>query len=156
MARFIAIRSYTAPRCLTRICDVSLTRISGSRGRLAGVEGYVESAACGLVAALLIDDVYNNRIPNLPPETTALSSLIRHLSVQRSDFQPTNVTYALFPPLEASKVRLKRAERCGAMAERALDSLRTWWSLRIGCTPASSNELGDGAIRQEPSCKRDM
>ncbi len=99
-------------------------------GQITGVEGYVESAACGLVAALLIDDVYNDRMPSPLPDTTAIGSLIRHLSVERRDFQPTNVTYALFPPLEPSKSRRNRAERCKAMAERALNSLRVWWSQR--------------------------
>ncbi len=113
-------------------------------GQITGVEGYVESSACGLIAALLIDDVYNNRTPNLPPETTALGSLMRYLSVPRPDFQPTNVTFALFPPLDESSTRRKRAERNEAMAARAIDALKLWWNQRAnfpvtGVFPAQGN-----------------
>jgi methylenetetrahydrofolate--tRNA-(uracil-5-)-methyltransferase len=99
-------------------------------GQLTGVEGYVESAACGLVVALLIDDVHNGREPQLPPETTALGCLIRYLSVPRKNFQPTNVTFALFPPVESKPGRRHRAERSDAMAERALKDLAEWWQVR--------------------------
>jgi len=99
-------------------------------GQITGVEGYVESAACGLIVALLMDDIYNGRQASLPPETTALGSLLRHVSTVRRDFQPSNVTFALFPPLESSKGKRNRAERCEAMAERALDALNNWWQQR--------------------------
>jgi methylenetetrahydrofolate--tRNA-(uracil-5-)-methyltransferase len=111
-------------------------------GQITGVEGYVESAACGLIAAFLIDDVYNNRTPNLPPETTALGSLIRYLSVPRRDFQPTNVTFSLFPPLDASSTRRKRAERNEAMAARALESLKLWWEQRANFPVAGVSNQG--------------
>jgi methylenetetrahydrofolate--tRNA-(uracil-5-)-methyltransferase len=101
-------------------------------GQITGVEGYVESAACGLLVALLIDDVYNNRSPRLPPETTALGSLARYLSASRADFQPTNITFALFPALAPSERKRSRAERSEAMATRALDTLRLWWLQRRG------------------------
>ena len=101
-------------------------------GQITGVEGYVESAACGLLVALLIDDVYNNRSPCLPPETTALGSLARYLSTSRADFQPTNITFALFPALAPSERKRSRSERSEAMATRALDTLRLWWLQRRG------------------------
>lgn len=101
-------------------------------GQITGVEGYVESAACGLLVALLIDDVYNNRKPSLPPETTALGSLARYLSTGRADFQPTNITFALFPALAPSERKRSRVERNEAMVTRALDTLRSWWLQRLG------------------------
>jgi methylenetetrahydrofolate--tRNA-(uracil-5-)-methyltransferase len=99
-------------------------------GQITGVEGYVESAASGLVAALLMDDVYNHRPPSTLPDTTAIGSLIRYLCTEHKCFQPTNVTHALFPPLEITKRKRSRAERGEAIAERALDSLQSWWSHR--------------------------
>jgi len=99
-------------------------------GQITGVEGYVESAASGLVVALLMEDVYRGREPQLPPETTALGSLLRYLSVPRDNFQPTNVTFALFPPVETKPGRRHRAERSEAMAERALYDLKQWWHAR--------------------------
>jgi len=111
-------------------------------GQITGVEGYVESSACGLIAALLIDDFYNNRALNLPPDTTALGSLIRYLGVPRRDFQPTNVTFALFPPLESSSNRRKRAERSEAMAARAIDALQSWWNQRADFPGAGASAQG--------------
>lgn len=116
-------------------------------GQLTGVEGYVESAACGLAVALSMDDVYNGRAPRLPPDTTALGSLMRYLSVPQKNFQPTNVTFALFPPVESKHGRRHRSERSDAMAERALRDLETWWSER-------SHQLGNGPVGEEPSLER--
>ena len=99
-------------------------------GQLTGVEGYVESAACGLAAALLMDDVYSGREPQLPPETTALGCLIRYLATPQKHFQPTNVTFALFPPIESKPGRRHRSERSEAMAERSLQDLSHWWKVR--------------------------
>jgi len=90
------------------------------------VEGYVESAACGLAVAFLMDDVYNGREPTLPPETTALGSMLRYLSIAQKNFQPTNVTFSLFPPIDAKPGRRNRAQRSEAMSERALHDLDQW------------------------------
>jgi methylenetetrahydrofolate--tRNA-(uracil-5-)-methyltransferase len=99
-------------------------------GQITGVEGYVESAACGLVASLLIDDVHNQRTPELPPADTALGSLMRHLSTPQDRFQPSNVVFAQFPPLPASPRKRSREERNQAMAQRALESLASWLESR--------------------------
>ena len=122
-------------------------------GQITGVEGYVESAACGLIVALLIDDVYNERQVNPPPEETALGSLLRDLFTERRDFQPTNVTFALLPPIESSGGRYKRAERSEAMAARALETLDTWWQNRRA---TESDEFGYRAVGQEPGLERDL
>jgi methylenetetrahydrofolate--tRNA-(uracil-5-)-methyltransferase len=103
-------------------------------GQITGVEGYVESAASGLVAALLIDDVYNGRAPNLPPATTALGSLMRHLSTPQERFQPSNVIFAQFPPLPAAARKRSREERNQAMAARSLENLLPWLEARRSCS----------------------
>jgi methylenetetrahydrofolate--tRNA-(uracil-5-)-methyltransferase len=99
-------------------------------GQITGVEGYVESAACGLAVALLLDDVSKRRPPNLPPATTALGSLLRHLSASGAPFQPSNVIFAQFPPLPDAPRKRSRAERNEAMSERALSNLSIWWHER--------------------------
>jgi len=61
-----------------------------------------------------------------PPATTALGALLAHLADSNPEnFQPMNVNYGLFPPLEGRK--MKRADRRLAMAERALEDLSPWW-----------------------------
>ena len=93
-------------------------------GQVTGVEGYVESAACGLVCALGLARELRGAPADPPPETTALGALRGHLLRARDDFQPSNVTWAMFPPLDNR--RLRKRERYEAMAERALTDLGPW------------------------------
>jgi methylenetetrahydrofolate--tRNA-(uracil-5-)-methyltransferase len=111
--------------------DLSLRARPGVHlaGQITGVEGYVESAACGLVVARLLADRAHGRPQRLPPETTALGALVRYPLTPREDFQPSNVLWSMFPPLD-EKVRGKRAARKRArhemLAERALADLGPW------------------------------
>jgi methylenetetrahydrofolate--tRNA-(uracil-5-)-methyltransferase len=92
-------------------------------GQIVGVEGYLESTAMGLVAALNAAALLKGRaFPEWPPET-AIGALVSHLSEERPHgrFQPMNVNLGLFPPL-AEKIR-KRTERCQRYAERAESAL---------------------------------
>lgn len=94
-------------------------------GQVAGVEGYVESAAAGLLAGINAARLVTGVEPVTPPETTAHGALIRHLT--QSDpkhFQPSNVNHGLFVPLE-EHVRDKE-RRKAMMAERALEALDAW------------------------------
>ncbi len=96
-------------------------------GQLSGVEGYVESAACGLLAGLFVAGEQRGHKVPAPPAVTALGALLNHLQTADADnFQPMNVNYGLFPPLEGRK--MKRADRRLAMAARALDALPDWWT----------------------------
>lgn len=101
-------------------------------GQITGVEGYVESAACGLAVALLMSDEQQGRTLELPPATTALGGLLRHLATEQKHFQPTNVTFALIPPVEHEGKKLKKEHRGELMAERALRDLESYWSARRG------------------------
>lgn len=95
-------------------------------GQLTGVEGYVESAACGLVLGVRLAHRAAGREAPPPPPTTALGGLLGHLADRdKLPFQPTNVTWSLLPPLEGPKRRGRR-ERRQAMAERALRDLDPW------------------------------
>lgn len=101
-------------------------------GQITGVEGYLESAACGLVAALLISDERQGRALELPPPTTSIGGLLRYLVAEQKHFQPTNVTFALLPPVEHEGKKLKKERRGELMAERALCDLESFWSVRRG------------------------
>jgi methylenetetrahydrofolate--tRNA-(uracil-5-)-methyltransferase len=99
-------------------------------GQMSGVEGYVESAASGLLAGLGAFLRAQGREPAAAPETTALGALGRYIA--RSDpahYQPTNIAFGLLPDLP-QRVRDK-ARRREALAQRALQSLRDF-ETRIG------------------------
>ncbi|MGE3624008.1 MAG: methylenetetrahydrofolate--tRNA-(uracil(54)-C(5))-methyltransferase (FADH(2)-oxidizing) TrmFO, partial [Bdellovibrionales bacterium] len=68
-------------------------------GQITGVEGYIESAAIGLLAGLFSTAENNNRTVNAPPRTTALGALLAHITgnAEAETFQPMNVNFGLFP-----------------------------------------------------------
>lgn len=94
-------------------------------GQITGVEGYVESAAMGLVTGRLAAAERLGRAPVTPPPTTALGALVAHITggAAADSFQPMNVNFGLFPPL-AGKV--KKKDRKPAMSARALNDLAAW------------------------------
>ncbi len=91
-------------------------------GQITGVEGYLESAASGLVAGINAALVAGGRAPVVFPAQTALGALCKHVGCsESSDFQPMNVNWGLFPPLE-QRIKSKK-ERGAALAERAMLAL---------------------------------
>ena len=91
-------------------------------GQMAGVEGYVESAALGLLAGVFVAAKAAGGEAPLPPATTALGALLRHLrEANPRHFQPMNVNFGLFPPL--ADARAKRSERHARLSARALADL---------------------------------
>jgi methylenetetrahydrofolate--tRNA-(uracil-5-)-methyltransferase len=95
-------------------------------GQIAGVEGYVESAAAGFVCAVLLAQKLRGEAPAPPPPTTALGGICTHLSRPQPRYQPSNITWAHIPPLEGRDRRLKKRARYEAMAQRALADLAAW------------------------------
>jgi methylenetetrahydrofolate--tRNA-(uracil-5-)-methyltransferase len=101
-------------------------------GQISGVEGYVESAASGLLVARFILERLAGREPVLPPATTALGGLVAQLSRQPDDYQPSNITFSHLapyvpPPGPNGKVpRLAKRAKYEAVAERALADLAAW------------------------------
>ena len=94
-------------------------------GQITGVEGYLESAATGLLIALYLTLECRGEEPRPLPATTALGSLARHLTESKAKhFQPANINYGLFEPLEGG--RIKKRERRRVYAERAAAELRRW------------------------------
>ena len=115
-----------APTCLERTLQFKGRPELFFAGQITGVEGYVESAACGFLAGIFAARHLHGQTIPLPPPTTALGALLTHLSAaEAANFQPMNVNYGLFPPLEGRK--RKRSDRRLAMAERALEDLAPWW-----------------------------
>lgn len=94
-------------------------------GQITGVEGYVESAAIGLLAGRFAAAERLGRTPVPPPPTTALGALLGHITggALADSFQPMNVNFGLFPPLEG---QVKKAQRRPAMSARALDDVAAW------------------------------
>jgi methylenetetrahydrofolate--tRNA-(uracil-5-)-methyltransferase len=98
-------------------------------GQLAGVEGYVESAACGLWAGLSIAAELMDRELPLPPETTAHGALMRYLATPAKDFQPSNVIWAMVPALDNAPRGKK--DRKQALADRGLADLDEWMAQNL-------------------------
>ncbi len=94
-------------------------------GQLTGVEGYTESTATGILAAINLDRLVRGLAPVLPPPTTMLGALLRHLrEADPAHFQPMNANFGLLEelPVPPRDKALKRAQ----YAERALRTLEDW------------------------------
>jgi methylenetetrahydrofolate--tRNA-(uracil-5-)-methyltransferase len=103
-------------------------------GQISGVEGYVESAASGLIAGRNAAALVRGEPPSTPPRTTAIGALAYYVShADPRNYQPTNITFGIMPPpdpLAKSVTRiphaLQRSERKVATSERALAALGRW------------------------------
>src|SRR3954470_11422 len=115
-----------SPRLLDRELRLKAMPRLRFAGQITGVEGYVESAAIGLLAGRFAAAARQGREPAPPPITTALGALLRHITggAEAGTFQPMNVNFGLFPPLSPDPGR--HAERKPLMARRALADLALW------------------------------
>ncbi|MEO8557565.1 MAG: methylenetetrahydrofolate--tRNA-(uracil(54)-C(5))-methyltransferase (FADH(2)-oxidizing) TrmFO [Rhodospirillales bacterium] len=102
-------------------------------GQITGVEGYVESAAIGLLAGRFAAAEQRGQSMAAPPPTTALGALLAHITggADEKSFQPMNVNFGLFPALPdvnslGGKKGPRGKDRKQAMAQRALDDLARW------------------------------
>ena len=123
-------------------------------GQISGVEGYVESAASGLMAGRNAAARALNQPIRVPPRTTALGALAHYVShANPRHYQPTNITFGIMEPIDdrsmprmraADGRRMSRKEtRKLALSERALADLEQW--IEAGeTTPATSDELHTG------------
>ena len=93
-------------------------------GQMTGVEGYIESAATGLLAGINAANLFFGKAPVVPPPTTALGSLIGYISdPERQRFQPMNVNFGLIAPLS---VRLRGKAKKEMLSRRALADMAAW------------------------------
>lgn len=122
-------------------------------GQITGVEGYVESTASGLLVSWLVSDWLSERPLDIPPVTTMLGGLYRHVRGQlRADpeaaYSPSNVTWAMVPPLEK---RAPKAAKRELMAQRSLTDLEGWLRTRVTSgryvgAPATSRRSGAAVV----------
>jgi methylenetetrahydrofolate--tRNA-(uracil-5-)-methyltransferase len=128
-----------------KLLDTSLRLKADPRlrfaGQITGVEGYVESAAIGLIAGRFAAAERFGTSATPPPQTTALGALLAHITGGHlsedeggpRSFQPMNVNFGLFPPIAAqreAKRGPKGLDRKRALARRALVDLDVW----LGCS----------------------
>ena len=99
-------------------------------GQITGVEGYVESAAIGLIAGRFAAAERTGHLFTLPPITTALGAILNHITAgaDAETFQPMNVNFGLFPPLALAQAGRppKGRDRKAALSKRALVDLKAW------------------------------
>ncbi|MDZ4392388.1 methylenetetrahydrofolate--tRNA-(uracil(54)-C(5))-methyltransferase (FADH(2)-oxidizing) TrmFO [Cypionkella sp.] len=99
-------------------------------GQITGVEGYVESSAMGLLAGRMAAAELQGRTLPPPPPDTAMGALITHITggAEAKTFQPMNVNFGLFPPIDARGGRKGRKDRYKAYTDRAKESFTEWLS----------------------------
>jgi len=102
-------------------------------GQITGVEGYVESAAMGLLAGRLAASEMLGRPLQTPPPETAVGALLTHITggADAKTFQPMNVNFGLFPPVEAKGGRKGRQSRYRAYTDRAKAAWRDWLGAQV-------------------------
>ena len=111
-----------APVTLDGTLRIKGTENTYIAGQLSGVEGYMESAAGGILAARFLWERLNGREPRKLPDNTMLGSLMRYLATPNKDFQPMGANMGVLPPL-GEEIKDKK-ERYMAYAERALAGMR--------------------------------
>lgn len=97
-------------------------------GQITGVEGYVESAAMGLLAGRMAAAEMLGRDLAPPPHETAMGALVHHITggAEAKTFQPMNVNFGLFPPIDAKGGRKGRKDRYRAYTDRAKIAFTEW------------------------------
>ena len=106
-------------------------------GQITGAEGYVEAAACGVIAGIAAARQADGRAALEVPADTALGAVVAHLQNAASpDFQPANVTWTWFSALPGKPIREKRLRRA-ALAARALERIDAF---------AAANRAGRGRV----------
>jgi methylenetetrahydrofolate--tRNA-(uracil-5-)-methyltransferase len=116
-----------SPRLLERDLSLKSSPRIFFAGQIAGVEGYVESTACGFLTALSVH-ARSTALPFLPPPpTSAMGALFRHVTGEAHPpdavYQPTNVVFALFPPLPG---RHKKADKRALYSARGAVDFEPW------------------------------
>jgi methylenetetrahydrofolate--tRNA-(uracil-5-)-methyltransferase len=104
-------------------------------GQITGCEGYVESAAVGLIVAKFAAAELRDESLGSPPVETALGALLNHITggADAESFQPMNVNFGLMPPIAG---RWKKADRKKAYTDRARSALDDWLNQERVAEPA--------------------
>jgi methylenetetrahydrofolate--tRNA-(uracil-5-)-methyltransferase len=117
-------------------------------GQITGVEGYVESAAMGLLAGRLAAAAMLGRDLGPPPPETAMGALVHHITggAEAKTFQPMNVNFGLFPPNDAKGGRRGRKDRYRAYTDRAKLAFADWLRTTPGAAMAEAEGASGGNI----------
>jgi len=130
-----------SPKLLNKQLQLNVRPDLRFAGQIIGVEGYVESAALGLITGRMAAAQAKGETYNSPPLTTALGSLVEHVTGgfmdgPKAKFQPMNVNFGLFPPIEGLIYKGPNGERIRGkdktrfrkrhIAERALADIESW------------------------------
>tara|TARA_B100000287_G_scaffold371270_1_gene369227 strand:- start:44 stop:1405 length:1362 start_codon:yes stop_codon:yes gene_type:complete len=123
-----------APKLLDRKLRLKNSPQIRFAGQITGCEGYVESAAIGLIAGIFAGFEALNRQISLPPPETALGALLYHITgdARADTYQPMNINFGLFPDLNNSMKgskpgkKIKGRERKSALAQKALQAIDQW------------------------------
>lgn len=125
-----------SPKILNDVLQMKCETRLRFAGQITGCEGYVESAAVGLMAGRFAARERLGLAVTPPPPTTAMGALLNHItgghlsgSAQESTFQPMNVNFGLFPPIHNAP---KGRERKKALSIRALNDLELWQATATG------------------------
>lgn len=113
-----------SPTCLNADFSLKSNPQVFFAGQITGVEGYVESAASGLLAAIHTYEKLQGRAPVIPDNTTVLGALSAHISGATDNFQPMNANFGILKPAE--KLIKDKKQRYAYLAERALASIREY------------------------------
>lgn len=111
-----------SPACLNADFSLKTNPQVFFAGQITGVEGYVESAASGIIAALHLCQKLNGGQPIIPDNTTVIGALSAHISGANQNFQPMNANFGILKPLE--KTIKDKKQRYASLADRALESIR--------------------------------
>ena len=95
-------------------------------GQITGFEGYMESAACGLLAARNLYALLEGRQLLPPPADTMCGALVQYLTTENKNFQPMGANMGILPPLPAETRPRDKRLRYMAQAERAVASFQHW------------------------------
>ncbi len=114
-------------------------------GQITGVEGYLESAATGLMAGATLAQLLEGREPVPLPFSTALGALSRHVSEgDEASYAPMNVTFGLIDDADVPPIR-DRAKRREEIVRRALESVARWREAALGLPVPAGREKGESS-----------
>lgn len=119
-----------APALLDSTLQLRANRRIFFAGQIAGIEGYVESIATGLLAGRMAVELATGTEPVAPPRATALGSLCHYISAADArDYQPANITFDLLPALDdETRARFKRDKKArhAEVGRRAIAAMDAW------------------------------
>ena len=113
-----------SPRCLNIDFSLKCNESLFFAGQITGVEGYVESAASGLLAAINLYQKLQGGDLSVPDNTTVLGALSAHISAPNENFQPMNANFGILKPL--NEIVRDKKRRYALLAERAIENIKVY------------------------------